>query len=252
MDPPPTLGFLEPRQNEWLGVLPISDYARIRPSLASVDLKKTDVLWEAGDPRRYLYFPTTALIGLMHESQDGHVVEVGMIGRTGMVGIVTFLGDARMGVRAVVHRKGRAYRIKGKLVDDEFDRNSAFRDLCLSYTETFITTLSVDGVCNRLHSVEQQTCKYLLSHEDNVENRIVHATHHEISDIVGVQRSSVSTALMDLRGRGLISYTRGAIVLLDRKALEKIVCECYAEIRVLHQQVLSDLRSKLRSPDQNR
>jgi len=204
-----------------------------------VDLGQDEVLWEMDEKREYIYFPTTAMICLLYDSEEGVSIEVGMTGRQGMVGIVTFIGDSRMAKRAVVQREGQAYRMKAVDVEDEFERCPDFHDVCLCYTQTLIAQISQSAICNRLHSVEQQICKYLLVTYDNLQTETFDMTHEQISNVLGVRRESVSVAAGQLRDNGLIKYTRGKLTMLDRKGLMGSACECYEVVKDQYDRILS-------------
>lgn len=225
--------------NNLLAAIPKSEFDQIEPKLELVDLEMDDVLWEMEEKREYVYFPTTAMICLLYESEDGQSVEVGMTGSEGMVGVVAFVGDARMAKRAVVQCAGKAYRMKAKDAEAEFDRKSSFQDICLCYTQTLIAQISQSAICNRLHTVPEQLCRYLLVNHDNLRTKTLQMTHEQISNVLGVRRESISAAASELRSAGLIQTSRGKIKLVDLKGLERATCECYGVVREQYDRILS-------------
>ncbi|MBK6959653.1 MAG: Crp/Fnr family transcriptional regulator [Nitrosomonas sp.] len=206
-------------QNLLLAALPKNVFDTIEPSLTLVDLKLNEVLWEMDEKRKHVYFPTTAMICLLYETEEGESIEVGMTGRLGMVGIVTFIGDARMAKRAVVINPGQAYKMKAKDIEEYFEEIPDFQDICMLYTQTLLAQISQNAICNRLHTIEQQLCRFLLIINDNLQTTSIHITHGRISNVLGVRRESISAAAAQLQDKGLIKYTRGKIGLLDRKGL---------------------------------
>lgn len=226
-------------QNQLLGALPKREFIKIKPLLELVDLEINEVLWEMDEKRKYVYFPTSAIICLLYDSEDGISIEVGMTGRQGMVGIVTFIGDSRMAKRAVVQHEGQAFRMAAKDVEEQFEHCPDFHDICLSFTQTLIAQISQNAICNRLHSVEQQLCKYLLVTCDNLQAKEFSMTHERISNVFGVRRESVSVAAAQLRDNGFIEYSRGRIRILDPKGLLSSVCECYAAVTDQYDRILS-------------
>ncbi|MEQ1922882.1 MAG: Crp/Fnr family transcriptional regulator [Pyrinomonadaceae bacterium] len=229
----------EALQNKLLAALPEAEFKKIRPLLKEVDLELDEVLWEMDEKRRFVYFPTTAMICLLYDSDEGVSIEVGMTGRQGMVGVVTFIGDARMAKRAVVQREGKAFRMKAEDVEKEFATCPDFQDICMCYTQTLIAQISQNAICNRLHSVEQQLCRYLLVNQDNLQTDTFSMTHEQISNVFGVRRESVSLAAAGLKDRGLIEYSRGTLTILDRPGLLKAACECYEVVREQYDRILS-------------
>ncbi len=226
-------------QNHLLNALPEREFQKIKPLLELVDLEMDQVLWEMDEKRDYIYFPTTAMICLLYDSDEGVSIEVGMTGRQGMVGIVTFIGDSRMAKRAVVQHEGQAYRMKAKDVEDQFEHCPDFHDICLCYTQTLIAQISQSVICNRLHSIEQQLCKYLLFNHDNLQTETFAMTHEQISNVLGVRRESISVAAAQLRDNELITYSRGKITMLDRKSLMAAACECYEVVKNQYDRILS-------------
>ena len=229
----------EALENKLLAALPAAEFKKIRPLLKEVDLELDEVLWEMDEKRKFVYFPTTAMICLLYVSDEGVSIEVGMTGRQGMVGVVTFIGDSQMAKRAVVQREGKAFRIKAEDVEEEFANCPDFQEICMCYTQTLIAQISQNAICNRLHSVEQQLCRYLLVNYDNLQTKTFSMTHEQISNVFGVRRESVSLAAAGLKDRGLIEYSRGTLTILDRPGLLKAACECYEAVRDQYDRILS-------------
>ena len=225
-------------ENSLLAALPQAELDRIGPSLELVDLEMDEVLWEMDEEREFVYFPTSAMICLLYETEGGVSIEVGMTGRQGMIGVVTFIGDARMAKRAVVQRAGQAYRMAAKDVEKHFQKSSDFQDICMCYTQTLIAQISQSAICNRLHSVEQQMCRYLLVSYDNLRTGTFKMTHEQISRVLGVRRETVSLAAAQLQERGLIEYSRGRIKILDRTGMIATTCECYDAVKDQYKRIL--------------
>ncbi|MBP7376308.1 MAG: Crp/Fnr family transcriptional regulator [Pyrinomonadaceae bacterium] len=229
----------EPIENVLLAALPDTEFKRIFPSLELIDLELDEALWEMEEKRKYIYFPTSAMICLLYETEEGVSIEVGMTGRKGMVGVVTFVGDARMAKRAVVQRAGQAYRMKAADVEKHFESSPAFHDICMSYTQTLIAQISQSAICNRLHSLEQQICRYLLVNQDNLQTKTFHMTHAQMASVLGVRRESVSIAARQLKERGVIDYSRGKIMILSKRDLLNAACECYLVVKDQYDRILN-------------
>ena len=133
--------------------------------------------------------------------------------------------------RAVVQSAGGAVRMKAKVLQDEFARGGKLQYLLLRYTQALITQISQTAVCNRLHSVEQQLCRWLLLSHDRVQADELIMTQELIADMLGVRREGVTVAAGRLQDAGAIKYVRGRITILDRQKLEKTVCECYRVVK---------------------
>ena len=142
--------------------------------------------------------------------------------------------------RAVVQSAGQAYRLKGTLLTQEFDRSGAMQHLLLRYTLALLTQMAQTAVCNRHHTVDQQLCRWLLLSLDRLPGNTLCMTQELIANMLGVRREGVTEAAGKLQKAGLISYCRGIITVLDRPGLESRVCECYEVVRTEFRRLLPD------------
>ena len=133
--------------------------------------------------------------------------------------------------RAVVQNAGVVFRMKAQVLQVEFARGGQLQKLLLRYTQALITQISQTAVCNRLHSVEQQLCRWLLLSHDRVQGDELVMTQTLIADMLGVRREGVTIAAGRLQGMGAIRYFRGHIKILDREKMESCVCECYRVVK---------------------
>lgn len=215
------------RKNFLLGSLPDVELERIQSHLQPVSLKLGQVLYESGDKLNYVYFPTTAIVSLLYVMENGATAEIGVVGNDGVLGIALFMGGDTTPNRAVVQSAGEAFKMSAKDLKDEFTLGGVFHNLLLRYTQALITQISQTAVCNRLHSVEQQLCRWLLLSHDRLDSDRLVMTHDLISNMLGVRREGITLAAKKLTARKLIKSVRGTMTILDRLGLEDAVCECY-------------------------
>ena len=218
-------------ENRLLKALPTDEYERLRPQLQHVSFSLGEVVYEFGGQLDYVFFPTTSIVSLLYTMENGSSAEMGLTGNDGVVGIALFMGGGTMPNRAVVQSAGGALRMKAKVLQGEFARGGRFQQLLLRYTQALITQISQTAVCNRLHSVEQQLCRWLLLSHDRVPADELVMTQELIADMLGVRREGVTVAAGHLQDIGAISYVRGRIQILDRQRLEETVCECYQVVK---------------------
>jgi CRP-like cAMP-binding protein len=218
-------------KNRLLAALSVEEYERLRPHLEQVSFALGEVLYESGEHLEHVYFPTTSIVSLLYMMENGSSAEMGLAGNEGVVGIALFMGGGTMPNRAVVQSAGGAMRIKAKALQDEFARRGQFQRLLLRYTQALITQISQTAVCNRLHSVEQQLCRWLLLSHDRVQADELVMTQELIANMLGVRRGGVTIAAGRLQDLGAIGYVRGHIKILDRQKLEATVCECYRVVK---------------------
>jgi len=221
----------EPVENMLLAALPRDEYERLLPSLQQVSFSLGEVVYEFAERLDYVFFPTTSIVSLLYTMENGSSAEMGLTGNDGVVGIALFMGGGTMPNRAVVQSAGAALRMKARVLQQEFARGGKFQYLLLRYTQALITQISQTAVCNRLHSVEQQLCRWLLLSHDRVRTDELIMTQELIADMLGVRREGVTVAAGRLQDAGAISYVRGHIKIMDRQQLEQTVCECYRVVK---------------------
>src|SRR6202171_2801073 len=228
----------EAQGNHPLAALPREELERMGPNLQPVSLALGKVIYESGEQMDYVYFPTTSHISLLYTMIDGSTAEMGLVGQEGIVGIALFMGGETTPNRAMVQGGGEAFRMKSKAMLDEFKRGGEFQHLLLRYTQALITQISQTAVCNRLHSVEQRLCRWLLLSHDRVKSDDLLMTQEFISNMLGVRREGVTVAAARLQEAGMISYVRGHIIILDREQLLAHVCECYQVVKAEHKRLM--------------
>jgi CRP-like cAMP-binding protein len=221
----------KPVENRLLALLPADEYERLRPNLRQVSFSLGEVVYEFGAQLDYVFFPTSSIVSLLYTMENGASAEMGLTGNDGVVGIALFMGGGTMPNRAVVQSAGGALKMKAKVMQDEFARGGKFQQLLLRYTQALITQISQTAVCNRLHSVEQQLCRWLLLSHDRLKTNELVMTQELIADMLGVRREGVTVAAGRLQDAGAISYVRGRIQILDRQELEATACECYRVVK---------------------
>jgi CRP-like cAMP-binding protein len=228
----------EPIKNHLLAALPDAEAQRWLPLLEPVDLPLGEVLYESGITLSHVYFPTTAIVSLLYVMENGASAEIAVVGNEGIVGISLFMGGESTSSRAVVQSAGKGFRLKAQLMKQEFNRAGPVLHLLLRYTQALITQMSQTAVCNRHHSLDQQLCRWLLLSLDRLEGNQLVMTQELIANMLGVRREGVTEGALKLQHAGLIQYARGHITVLDRAALERRSCECYAVVKKEYNRLL--------------
>ncbi|MDT7687749.1 MAG: hypothetical protein QOE46_508 [Acidobacteriota bacterium] len=236
---PATAGTPAALTNHLLAALPPEEFERILPHLAPVSFSLGEVVYESGGQMEHIYFPTTVIISLLYLMENGSSAEMGVAGNEGVVGVALFMGGNTMPNRAIVQSAGGAVRMKATVLQEEFRRGDAFQRLLLRYTQALLTQMSQTAVCNRLHAIDQQLCRWLLLSHDRLESDDLVMTQELIANMLGVRREGVTTAAGQLQEQGLISYVRGRIRILDRRGLEAAVCECYKVVKDEYDRLLN-------------
>jgi CRP-like cAMP-binding protein len=214
-------------QNHLLRALCGEERSRLLLKLQSAALSLGQVIHEPGGHIEYVYFPTDSVISFVYTTRDGSTAETGLVGNDGVAGIEVFLGGETTPHRAIVQIAGEALRIPARLFQDEVGNSAPMERILLRYTQSLLTQISQTAVCNRLHSMAQRLCRWLLMCHDRVDRTELPMTQELIANALGGRRESVTVAAGHLQDAGVIHYHRGHIRILDRRKLEESACECY-------------------------
>jgi len=228
-------------RNRILAALLASEYQRLLPRLEHVTLKRGEIVYRADQNIEAVYFPEEAVVAMVDTTDDRRTVEVGVIGREGIVGINIFLGGIATPDKAIVQLPGGAMRMKSKDLRREIRFGSPLQRLLLEYTRTFLAVISQSVACSQHHSIHQRVARWLLAMSDYADSGEFLMVHESIAAMLGVRRVSVTEAAQKLQAAALISYRRGHIRVLDKAGLVKQSCECYLFIRQQYQRLHSAL-----------
>lgn len=225
--------------NRLLAALPANDLARLAPMLESVQIEVGAVLCEPAQPIRHIYFPHDSLISLLGVAEGRMTLEVGLVGREGMLGATVALGHDMTQVRAIVQRAGSASRMDSAQFRTEFARNPALQRVLYRYTDTLLAQAIQIAVCSRFHVLEARLARSLLVTRDRLQSDKFHLTHEFLAHALGVRRVGVTKAASALQQQGLIIYSRGNIEILDVQRLAAASCKCYEIVKDAGEEALS-------------
>lgn len=231
------------QQNHLLAALSTDARNRLLPYLEWVALKPGEALHEAGTASRHVYFPTDSIVALHNATLGGELAVISLVGNEGLVGIASYMGGGSSLSRASVLCAGHAFRLQEQRLRNEFNHHGELQHLLLRYAQALMTQVAQTAVCNRLHSINQQLCRLLLSVLDRSPSSHLTMTHEIIANMLGVRREGVTCAAGKLQKLGAIGYCRGHITVLDRPTLETMCCECYAVVRKETQRLLPNMHS---------
>ena len=221
----------EPVANSVLAALPRLAYESLQSGLEAVKLTFGEILYEPGQVIRNVYFPSDSLVSLLTLVDDHSALEVGMVGREGMVGMALTLGSSVSPVRALVQGAGTALRMSAARFRKEFKRNPLLRRGLYTYLNALMAQITQTAACNRFHHVEGRLARWLLMTSDRVRSDRFELTQDFLSHMLGVRRVGVTEAASALQQRKLIEYRRGRIAILDHAGLEAAACPCYALVK---------------------
>ncbi|MEN3333136.1 MAG: hypothetical protein V7641_2501 [Blastocatellia bacterium] len=214
-------------ENRILASLPERDYQRILPDLKPVSLKLGEILYEADEAIRHVYFPIKSVASLIWKTGDGTTIEVGMVGNEGMTGVSIISGIKTLPYQTIVQGADGAMKMKATLLVAEFNQHGALHDLLLRYMHGLFIQVARTAICNRIHSIQERFCRWLLMIRDRTGSDDLILTHAFIGSMLGARRSDVTIAAGILQKAGLIRYSRGHVTVLDIQRMTASACDCY-------------------------
>jgi CRP-like cAMP-binding protein len=225
-------------RNIILSQLPQDEYEALARHLVPVDLPLERRLSEPNQPIEFIYFLNTGLISTDAVTVKGEQVEVGLIGREGFSGLPALLNQPQMSHSVIMQGSGEGLRIRSALARAEFLKGGTFQHLVHAFAYLQMVQITQSVLCNRMHEVEARLARWLLSSADHMESELLHLTQEFLSQMLGVQRSTVTVAAGELQRNGYIGYSRGRIRILDRVGLAAKACECYGIVNASYDRVL--------------
>jgi len=221
----------EPAGNRFLAALPAAVSKRIDRHLEALLLERGTALTHAGALAGRLYFPDRGLVSLVKIMGDGRTAEVGFVGTEGIVGVAALLGLKQAAFETIIQLDGTGRAIATPLMRAEMEESPAVKELVLGYMYYSLNQLGQTAACNRLHSLRQRCCRWLLIAHDNAQVQSFTLTHEFLALMMGVNRPTLSLSVAALQRRGMIRYQRASLTIRDRRALEEGTCECYWALR---------------------
>ena len=233
--------------NDLIEALPRSDRRRLLAISEPVYLVLSEILCEPTDAIQHVYFPTDGFISLI-TPMAGHLgLEVGMVGREGMVGAHLALGVAASPLRALVQGSGAAWRVPAADFRIELARSAALQRGLNRYVYVLMAQLATSAACQRFHPIGPRLARRLLMSQDRAAADTFHVTQEFLAYMLGVRRVGVTAAASAMHRSGLIEYKRGELTVLDRPGLEAAACSCYHADQQSYAAVLGN---SIGAPDQ--
>lgn len=226
-------------ENLLLAGLTAADRRRLMAHCEPVELGFEEVLCEAGDRIRHVYFPTASFVSLISVVDKGSNLEVGLVGAEGMLGSSLLLGVEVASLRALVQGAGPALRMDATQFSRELKRSPAMRDRLNLYLFVLIAQLTQMAACARYHVVEARLARWLLMTHDRAQSNEFRLTQEFLAYMLGVRRAGITRAASNLQKRRMIRYSRGKMRILDSRGLEGVSCECYTKAAQMYARVMA-------------
>lgn len=221
-----------------LSLLEREERSRIYALAERVSLRRGDVLAEIGTPIEYLHFLESGMSSEIAFDREGRTIEVGCVGREGYVGIPVVLGVATSAHRLTMETDGSALRIRSKDFGHLTTETPFFISLMLKFAHVFMVQVAATAIADGRYHVEQRAARWMLMCHDRMDGDDLPLTHDFFSDMLGVRRSSITTAVHFIEGETAIWANRGMITVRDRAKLEKLAGGGYGGPEEEYQRVI--------------
>src|SRR5437867_3268967 len=110
-------------ENKLLAALSSKCYKRLLPELEMTELPLGKILYNQKQSIKSVYFPRRAAVSMVNIFEDGSMVEVGVVGREGMVGTSLVSGDDVSPHQAIVQIADGGWRMKAGTFKLEIESN---------------------------------------------------------------------------------------------------------------------------------
>lgn len=186
----------------------------------------------------HVYFPTRGVYSFVVVSRNGQRTEAATVGNEGLVGLAVYLGLDQSAQQAIVQVPCNALRVPAEVFRRAVEQSEILDRILLRYIAFTLRYANQTIACNALHSVEQRACRWLLMAHDRAEADEFQLTQEFLAQMLAVRRQSVSAVAGALQKRGLLTYARGTVRVLDRPGLESTACECYHVIQEYYERIM--------------
>jgi CRP-like cAMP-binding protein len=235
-------------ENKLLAALPKEECDRLLPYLEFCSIPVKEFLYTDNQPIEYVYFLESGVASLLTRMGDDTFIEVATVGNESMVGLPVFLGVQQISWQACLQViPGNAFRMRAEIFKREVTPLSPLYKLLQLYTQALLNQITHLAACNRLHSIKQRCCRWLLGTFDKTGSQELMLTQESLSKILGVRRASISEVAIYLHEADLLRYSRGKMHILSRDGLKKASCECYDKLRSEYDCLLGIYRDENRN-----
>lgn len=220
---------IEAISNRLLLALPPATLARLLPEMELIQTQSGTVIDHVDGLIEHLYFVNRGIVSMVKVMRDGRSVEVGAIGLEGITDSNALFGVDVAITETMVQVPGSALKVSRTFLSRELERDRDLRRMMERYWRFAFGQLAQTAACNRLHTLEERCCRWLLTSHDSALADTFPLTHEFLGTMLGTTRSSVSLTARVLHRAGYIDYVRGVVTIVDRAGLEETSCECYAD-----------------------
>ncbi len=228
-------------RNLSLNSLPKPLLEKLAPHMMHMDLPQNTLLVKSEREIAWIYFLDHGMGSVSNLDANGTPLEVGIIGREGMIGVQALLGHRTTRNTVLMQGAGNGLRIRTEILREHVNGSPEFAKAVHTFVFSMLEQTTQLVLCNRLHDLEGRLARWLLMASDCMETRTLQLTQEFLAEMLGVGRPAVTIAAGMLQRSGLITYSRGQVEVRDPAKLKSVACECYGVIHGSLQSVYPSL-----------
>lgn len=225
--------------NRLLSSLSAEAAEQLKSRCTSVALPLRTSLYEPERVPKHAFFMTSGMASVVTPMLDGGTAEVEVIGAEGLVGSFHLLGSAPVSTSCFMQIGGTGLRMDLSELRTIFKTSTEIRGRVLELVQHQALTVNQMAGCNRLHEAEARLARWLLMAQDRTGSEVLHLTQEFLAEMLGTQRTTVTTTAGILQRGGFLRYRQGEVTILDRPGLEEAACDCYRIVKQLYLKLYS-------------
>ncbi|CAN5595329.1 Crp/Fnr family transcriptional regulator [soil metagenome] len=224
--------------NGVLAALRPADLALLAPHLCLADLAYRERLYCAGQPFTHVYFPVSGIASAVLGIRGASPVEIGLIGREGIVGFAVLLGETAATHDAFMQAAGQGWRLPVGGLKAAAAASPSLQATLLCYVHVFMCQAASTALANGRATLTERLARWLLMAQDRLPGCGLPFTHDILAMMLGVRRAGVTTALQAFERSGLIVRTRALIEVVDRPGLCALAGGYYGQAEAAQERLL--------------
>jgi CRP-like cAMP-binding protein len=227
-------------RNRLLSSLSSDDLERLTPRLSFVDLAVRQDMEQPHRPIKHVYFPEAGVASIVGRGPRHKNIEIGIIGREGMTGLMIVLGNDRSPYHTYCQMAGSAHRITADDLRKAMEESPTLRLKLLRFVQAFMILTAHTAIINGSAKLEERLARWLLMAHDRTDGDSLPLKHDFMALMLGVRRAGVTVTLHALGERGLIEGKRAIIKVIDREGLEEIAGASYGTPEAEYERRMSE------------
>ena len=231
----------EIRNNYILSLVPEQELEFLRPHFEVAQLHMGDIVEEAREPVRFLYFPIDAAISFTGRDESGHTVDVTVTGKDGCSGSCVAQGSETSASTAMIQVSGAALRLPAFVLKQNVGRLHFLREALIRYNLLLLRHAVISTSCSQFHSGEQRLARWLVAHAHRTGLEAFPFSVDFLAGQVGQHRAEVEKFLKEFEKQDLVKREHNKVILKDMAGLSKRACPCVAQA----EQATEDYRRSL-------